>query len=185
MEGQNIYIVTSGYYSDYDILAAFSTREKADEYVDCHGGSEIRVEEYPIDPPIERKERWWEVGITYESKQLIYCCADDGEMTQFLPTCGTVQGVKKPWKDGVYLRFLLRSDSRDRAIKVAGELFGMVKAEEQTMYPLLFHDAVDHSGSGYTCPRYEIGTGVILLDKYEKISRFYDNPVDLKWRRIR
>ena len=46
-----IYIVTSGEYSDYTIDAVFSTKEKAEEYVQQYG-TNYRVEDYDIDEEI-------------------------------------------------------------------------------------------------------------------------------------
>lgn len=55
---KTVYLVTSGEYSSYGILAAFSTEEAADAYVDHLRSKErwssARVEEFPVD-------RWQEV----------------------------------------------------------------------------------------------------------------------------
>ncbi len=43
-----VYIVTSGAYSDYQINAVFSTREKAESFV--NGGTDLySIEEFPLD----------------------------------------------------------------------------------------------------------------------------------------
>lgn len=56
----NVFIVTSGEYSDYGIDRVFSTEEKAKEWVDVttsmYGGT-YNIETYELDAPIpERKE---------------------------------------------------------------------------------------------------------------------------------
>ena len=50
-----IFIVTSGEYSDYHIDAAFSTREKAEEYVDIYG-PDYMIKEYEVDAPVCDKD---------------------------------------------------------------------------------------------------------------------------------
>jgi len=48
-----VYIVTRGEYSDYRILAAYSTRELADAVVEWLGPSNAEVEEYDLDKNAE------------------------------------------------------------------------------------------------------------------------------------
>lgn len=49
-----VYVVTSGSYSDYSINAVFSTREKAERYIDLfcakNGYDEAGIEEWELDP---------------------------------------------------------------------------------------------------------------------------------------
>src|SRR5436190_8000413 len=53
-----IYIVTEGTYSDYHIEGAFSSRERADEYVKIREGEkyryEVSVEEYELDEELKK-----------------------------------------------------------------------------------------------------------------------------------
>lgn len=59
---KNIYIVTSGEYSDYEIEKVFSKEEDAKIYASVHGG--CRVEEYPLD----------DVVIKARNYTKYYCC---------------------------------------------------------------------------------------------------------------
>lgn len=56
-----VYLVTSGEYSDYSILAAFSTEADADAYVEHMRSrdrwSSARVEEFPVDRWLEVKDQ--------------------------------------------------------------------------------------------------------------------------------
>jgi hypothetical protein len=45
-----IYVVTSGSYSDYSISDVFSTKEKAQAYIDAYGGGYNHIEDYELDP---------------------------------------------------------------------------------------------------------------------------------------
>lgn len=44
-----VYLVTAGDYSDYSILAAFSTRERAEEYAKSRAREDAGVEEWELD----------------------------------------------------------------------------------------------------------------------------------------
>ena len=72
-ETKKIYMVTSGCYSDYCINAVFSTREKAEEYID--GGnaySDSDIEEYDLDEPIKRKTRVLLISMMLADKKVIW-----------------------------------------------------------------------------------------------------------------
>ena len=45
-----VYLVTSGEYSNYGVRGVFSTKEKAQEFMDCFGDCEYRIEEEILDP---------------------------------------------------------------------------------------------------------------------------------------
>ena len=55
---KKVYIVTEGNYSDYDIVAVFSTKKKAKEflkkYEEVYPYIDVRIEEYPVDVPVEK-----------------------------------------------------------------------------------------------------------------------------------
>ena len=53
---EKVYIVTDGDYSDYRIVAVFSTEEKAKEYIQTTGEGDDYVE-VEVDVPYERKDR--------------------------------------------------------------------------------------------------------------------------------
>ena len=50
---KNIYIVTAGEYSDYHIVAVFSTKEKADAFCAMFRKGEFDVVEYEVDAKVE------------------------------------------------------------------------------------------------------------------------------------
>ena len=89
---QTIYLVTSGSYSAYSINAAFSTEEKAQEYIDaaCDDDDEgwgCRIETYVLDAWQERDtRRYWRV-IIYELTRF----SDD-------PTIPTLKEETRAWE---------------------------------------------------------------------------------------
>ena len=61
-----IYVVTKGEYSNYRIVALFSTEERADEYVselNQDAYAYARVEEYELDTPRDDLEGCWSIVI--------------------------------------------------------------------------------------------------------------------------
>lgn len=79
-----VYIVTQGEYSDYSIQAAFSTREKAEEYRAAKP-SEYRIEEYELDsePPRVYGPRWGVALRLDGSRDERYCFhAESEEQTE-------------------------------------------------------------------------------------------------------
>lgn len=55
-EPRTLYVVTSGCYSDYGVVAIFDDRDLAERYCegsDDSGGYGMRVEEYPLNPKAE------------------------------------------------------------------------------------------------------------------------------------
>lgn len=65
----SVYLVSAGSYSDFEIVAAFSTREKAQAYLDDVNGPEgdgplnKEIEEYALDRPREELPGCWAVVI--------------------------------------------------------------------------------------------------------------------------
>ena len=47
-----IYLVSTGEYSDYGIVAAFSTQEKAEELQHIIGDNDASVEEFDVNPKV-------------------------------------------------------------------------------------------------------------------------------------
>jgi hypothetical protein len=107
-----VYIVTTGEYSDYRVIAAYSTREGADRCVAAAMGSE--VEEYDLDPfATELRDGWlmWEVRMTR-----------NGHVTSARPV-GGVPTVKWSLNFDVENRMYTSVIAKDRehAVKVATE----------------------------------------------------------------
>lgn len=53
-----VYLATTGEYSDYRIRAAFSTKEKAQEFLDAQTDYSPRVEEFEVDEWTRDMGRW-------------------------------------------------------------------------------------------------------------------------------
>ena len=124
---KKIYIVTSGEYSEYEINAVFTTKEKAVDYVEQHG-TYYDIEEYELDKEVEKKSQLWSIVF----------CIEDGKFDEANPisynknkevdTCY----IEERFGNGkmYYIIFLVDADSMNRAVKIAMERFAAVKANE-------------------------------------------------------
>lgn len=124
---EKIYIVTSGEYSDYHICAVFSTREKAEEYVQIHG-TDYGIEEYDLDEEIKREVKLWRVAVAIKNNEIIIIepCPTEYRVEEMTDTCY----INADWYGEPIMYFYVQSETMDRAIKIASERFAAVKANE-------------------------------------------------------
>ncbi len=123
-----IYAVSSGEYSDYSVLALFSTRELAQDYVDTilagKNYDTPRIEEYELDPEVPSLRAGlsaWLIGMDRDGNVLraeqgstdsrfrgpYFICGENG--------CGTMSGGER----GIV--FACVAKSVDHAIKIVNE----------------------------------------------------------------
>lgn len=162
-EKNEIYIVTSGEYSDYTIERVFSTRKKALEYLDTKD-DEYTLEVFDLDEPIERKTQIYKISFELDKKKVW--------------SVRTMRDVR--YKDTIHissryfnncktLDIYVESDSRKRALKIASERYGAIIASEQTMYPYLRFGVLKHYGS--MCSAFfDFKTGEMVLFDREELA---------------
>lgn len=163
---KKIFIVTSGCYSDYQIDAVYSSKEKASEFVNIQG-SNYRIEEYILDPELpEKEDTWWEVILLCNTKE-VQCASKTPETFWNKDTIRYV--CFHNMRDGDYYGIIInvRADSQQKAIKVASERYGVIIAYEQTMYPLLRAKIIYDN-----YPIYDFNTGEILCSNEEDRKKF-------------
>lgn len=121
---KKIYIVTSGEYSDYTIERVFSTKEKANEFIQQHG-TDYRIEEYVVDEEkVKKEEKIWDVEIDIDDNSVIqsiprnFLCREEG----------TCEYHEYFWNDVVDL--CVKADSMDKAIKIAKERYFAIKSND-------------------------------------------------------
>lgn len=152
MKTKKVYIVTAGSYSEYHIESVFSTLEMAEEFADTIG-SDYQIEEYNIDEPIEREISVWCISMNFASQEV-----ESADSSSYSPKDMVVYSRFRNAID-----FFIESDSREKAVKIAHERLGMVKANEHIVFPYLRRKIVkDHYGF-YCYPRYNFQTGEIIL----------------------
>ncbi|MBQ9042946.1 MAG: hypothetical protein IJ111_09075 [Eggerthellaceae bacterium] len=155
-EGKKIYIVTSGEYSGYEIERVFSTKEKAQEYLDTRGDN-FRLEEYDLDEPVERKTQTYCISFEPDKKKVIGYSVTYHRNYNNLIRMSSYYFNKKQAID-----IFVESDSTKRAIKIASERYGAVIANEQTMYPYLRFGVIYNFGSKKPA-FFDFNTGELVL----------------------
>lgn len=123
---KKIYIVTSGEYSEYHIDAVFSTKEKAEEYIQQHGNG-FDIEEYELDQEVEKKTQLWLITLNEEGGEAGAEVTQNHNNENIVDTCF----ISQPWRgDDIYISFYVDADSMDRAIKIARERYAAIKSNE-------------------------------------------------------
>ena len=130
MNDKEVYVITTGEYSDYSICAIFSTKEKAKDYIQ-QNGSEYRVEKYNIDEEVPQETKLWLVCFDIDKSCIETAIPCDNR-------CDNGHDRKDTCKvnSGYYIGnrcvidFYVDADKMDRAIKIARERFAAIKANE-------------------------------------------------------
>lgn len=123
------YVVTSGSYSDYGVDAVFSTKAKAQLYIDIHGGCEYSIEEFNLDPEVYQPSPGMLPYEVHMLKDGNLCKRWDMETRQFEPMVKNVyaSGPLGPehdkWTESYEdaYEFYMWADSPEHAIKIANE----------------------------------------------------------------
>lgn len=116
---KKVYVVTDGCYSDYHIVAVFSTKEKSEEYIAYHG-TNYRMEEYSLDKEFEREESVWCVSIDMQDGTASAC-----RLNYYFEEVNTCT-IEECGQHSIY--FYVIADTSKKAIKVAHEHLGAIKA---------------------------------------------------------
>ena len=116
----HVYIITEGSYSDYHIIAVYSTKKGAEKFIETYNilsrgtvRSDMTVEEFALDQAIPSRNMYrfsmsrnGNIGLLYACYDI--CNSDVNEMHYFKTTDTFTGGV---W-----------ADNTDAAIKILGEL---------------------------------------------------------------
>lgn len=151
-----IYIVTSGEYSDYHIEAVFSTREKAEEYIQQHG-TQYRIEPHGVDEVIvDKKNKIWEVSMRFDNFELDYCEPFENEYYALYKDTFRYDTLWHYEKIKQYIE----ADSMERAVKVASERMAQIKANKDILYSRAFilkRDTTYYNHGTYPTVYYKTG----------------------------
>jgi hypothetical protein len=155
---KTIYVVTSGYYSDYHIEAVFDSEDEAEKL--ANEIEEGRVEEYPLnDRKVNSDRKIYDVSFSESGGVSVDFRGDqigESEIDTFRSyTFCTV--------------FTLLAKNKEHAIKIASERFSQVKAQPY-LFPHWDKDCIYPKGKrrGESCPRYNFVTReMIIPDGYE------------------
>jgi hypothetical protein len=157
--GKKVYIVTSGDYSDYHIEGVFSSKELADEYINMVG-DDCKYGEWELDSlHANREDHVWCVRMNYSDKGKARAWIKD-IYAYYRRLLGTFQYI-----DGE-LYFNVLADSKEKAIKIASERWGFIKANELTMFPYMRKKII--SGGQY--PNYDFSDGRIVVETVDEFD---------------
>jgi hypothetical protein len=106
MPAKSVFVVTSGDYEEYTINGVFSTKEKAEEYVDTF--PQGSVQEWELDPPRRHLdgawqatildgnlETWWSTSSTPSKPSTV----SEGYVVAYaLTEAGAIRKAKRLWK---------------------------------------------------------------------------------------
>lgn len=153
---QQIFIITTGEYSDYSIDRVFSTRQKAVEYLDTQD-DDYRLEVFDIDEPIERRTQLYKISFELDKKKVWRVSTYYDKRLKDLIHIG-----ERYFNNVKTLDIYIESDSRKRALKIASERYGAIIAGEQTMYPYLRVGVLRHY-SNMRPAYFDFHTGELVL----------------------
>lgn len=163
-----VYIVTQGRYSDYHIDRVFSTREKAQEYLDHIGNdNDAEIEEYNIDEETPRGVFAYRVIIyDYPDKDTEVRLWSSSEFYKDTFHYHTYKGKKS-------YQFDIETKDAPHAIKIASERLMQIKAMPY-LFPRMKDECVCKRDSlgivRKRTPRYNYFTRDIVLGDREYIE---------------
>lgn len=120
---KKIYVITSGEYSDYQIVAIYTTREMADVFVQCNGDG-YKIEEYDLNKPISKKKKLWIISFNIESGELEHATTNDYINEKYKDICFYCDS----YMDVARMHLYVESETMDKAKKIACDRFASIKA---------------------------------------------------------
>lgn len=130
MASETIYAISTGSYSDYTVHALFSTKEKAQEYIDTiKAGYDgwNSIEEYVLDPQhavmVKKGYAPWDVFM-YRNGDVEQVKRHDIERMWMEPTVSYIEESRIPSRRGKphALRVRTLAKSEQHAVKIANEI---------------------------------------------------------------
>ena len=161
MKENKAYVVTAGEYSDYRIEGVFSSREKAEEYINHSTNPDLNgIDEWvPDEKKPDKGEKMFEVTSAFDKIDFHV----SGREHYPIEYKDLMQYYIK-WDKSHNIHFYIYTDTRERAIKIASERLRKVKAEEHFRYPLLRRPVTTSYGRE-EFPFTHYHTGEIILEE--------------------
>ena len=166
-----VYVVTAGDFSDYHIERVFSTKEKAQEYLDYLGNANnASMEEYILDKEAPRGVFGYRVSFDEDGSA-------EAELTDFNDRFSYYRKdafqYKKSFGNHKYYWFNIEAKDAPHAVKIASERLMQIKAMPY-LFPRMKENCVYsrfYSGfSNSNTPIYDYNTKEIILNEDEWIE---------------
>lgn len=168
-----VYIVTAGEYSDYHIERVFSTREKAQEYLDHIGNAEwAGIGEYNLDEETPR-------GVF--GYCVTFCLGTDEVVTSLIQLSNdsyTRKDSVRYYESSMAksMAFILEAKDSVHAVKIASERLMQIRAIPH-LFPLIDKKCVRNVLGWSSYPVYDYHTREIILDEGQTIDYSYKNSI--------
>ena len=139
----SVYLVSDGKYSDYKVIAVFSTKELAEDCkrtFDC----ENEITCFELDPPFVVAPDGYHifsVALDYESHNVYYVTSGLWWSTNIQKPLNEIEIL--PTRKGLnYIRIVLLAENEEHAVKIANEKLSQYKIDHP------FFDSQTKSGGG-------------------------------------
>lgn len=176
--GNKVYVVTSGWSSDYRVEGLFSTKENAEKYISVFGEKDesFSTDEWEIDEYFNNRIREYVVHISYDNAYVTRI--QEKEWVTFPNQSNSINGNIIAGTKIVNMVF--STDKIDAIKKIATERLMKIKALEQIKFPYLFRKVVlgscptltniseDRRNKYY--PVYDFNTGHIWLKEGQDLK---------------
>ena len=166
-----VYIVIDLEFDRCDFIAAFSTKVKAEDFVN-HSAWEFEVAELEIDPSFDKSPKLWEVTLGWEDFRVLGCSIHE----QHPPY------VEYIHYEGGRCEILVRSETVSGAIQSASKRLKQAKALADVKYPFLKKRIVSYSPMDIMgdFPMYNYQTGTIILYPMWKLVPGIEAPTEVR-----
>lgn len=137
---KKIYIVTSGWSSDYRVEAVFSTKENAEKYVSVFGEKDdsFSIDEWEVDDYLNNRKREYVVNIYYDTGNVTRI--QEREWVSFPNPSNSIKAYIIGGTPIIEMSFA--TDKIESIKKIASERLMQIKALQGTKYPYLFSKVV-------------------------------------------
>mgnify|MGYP001550988068 CR=1 FL=1 len=175
---KKVYVVTSGWSSDYKVEGVFSTKENAEKYVLVFGEKNdlFSIDEWEVDEYFNNRIREYVVDIDYDTGNVTRI--QEREWVSFPNPSNSIKAYIIGGAPIIEMSFA--TDKIESIKKIATERLMQIKALEQIKFPYLFRKVV--LGSCYALPNisedrrnkhypiYDFNSGHILLQGWQDLK---------------
>lgn len=173
-----VFIVTSGTYSGYTIQAVFSTKEKAQEFINNRGDDGFNeIEEYEMDEPCERETSIYWCSVDTETNEITVESRNDGESEIYKEQKDTLYCRRSLFSNALEVFFYIETDTMDKARKITAERWQQVRALKDVCFPRLFEKCVVNRRLKYAdtdYPVYNFITKQIILREGQTVVEDFE-----------
>lgn len=176
--GKKVYVVTSGWSSDYKVEGVFSTKENAEKYVLVFGEKDdsFSIDEWEVDEYFNNRIREYIVNIDYDTGNVTRI--QEREWVSFPNPSNSIKAYIIGGTPIIEMSFA--TDKIESIKKIATERLMQIKALENIKFPYLFRKVVlgacpslpniseDRRNKHY--PVYDFNTGHIWLEEGQDLK---------------